>query len=494
MMFQSTRDSRITASAAQAVCRGIAPDGGLYIPTAFPSLELDRLISLQNQPYVRLAEVILQPFFEDWPEGILKACLDRAYGSGRFDVPQLTPTRKLDEGFFVLELWHGPTAAFKDMALQFLPPLLAQSKKLAGDERTTVILTATSGDTGKAALEGFADQPGTRILVFYPSKGVSEIQRRQMVTQSGSNVDVVGIEGNFDDAQTAVKQLFADPVLAEKLAEKNMVFSSANSINFGRLAPQIVYYFKSYLNLISAGEVQPGEPVNFAVPTGNFGNILAGYYAKRMGLPIGKLICASNANHVLSDFFATASYNRNRPFIPTESPSMDILISSNLERLISHLAGPEETQKLMKHLADEGAYILSPEVFNRMRDLFAGGYIGDHQAREVIRRTFKNYHYLLDTHTAVAVGVYEEYLRQTGDPAKTIVLSTASPYKFPSAVLGALGEEGEGEGYQLLKRLSETTGTPIPPSLDKLWEKPIRFERIIPREAIRSYLSDRLSL
>ena len=493
MDYQSTRSS-LTATAAAAICSGIAHDGGLYIPTRFPTVTIESLLAAGDKSYTALAETILQPFFEDWPNGTLRACLDKAYGGGNFDTSELTPVKKLREGLFVLELWHGPTSAFKDMALQFLPSLMAMAKKLTGDERTTVILTATSGDTGKAALEGFADQPGTKIFVFYPSEGVSDIQQRQMVTQAGDNVDVAGIEGNFDDAQSAVKQVFTDAAFSQKLAERNMAFSSANSINFGRLAPQIVYYFKSYLDLVKAGEIQAGQKVNFAVPTGNFGNILAGYYASRMGLPIAKLICASNANHVLTDFFTTACYDKNRDFVMTDSPSMDILISSNLERLLAHLCGAEQTGALMKQLAEKGSYTLPDSIRAQLDALFAGGYMDDTQTRAVIRRTFEKDGYLVDPHTAVALGVAEQYLTETRDKTKTVVLSTASAYKFAPAVLAALGIDDSGDQQALMNRLSAATKTPIPQPLDRLWSKPVRFTTKLGRDGIKDYLADSLKL
>ena len=416
IMYKSTRSSGTEVTASQAILKGLADDGGLYVPVSFPNLpvSVDELAGLS---YRETAYIIMKEFLSDFTEEELKKCIDSAYDD-KFDTKEIAPLHKADGAYF-LELFHGATIAFKDMALSILPHLLTTAAKKNNVNNKIIILTATSGDTGKAALAGFADVEGTGIIVFYPKHGVSQVQERQMITQKGSNTYVVGIEGNFDDAQTGVKDMFNDRELAALMDEKGYQFSSANSINIGRLVPQIVYYVYSYGRLVNDGEIKAGEPVNFVVPTGNFGNILAAYYAKKMGLPVGKLICASNENKVLFDFFKSGTYDRKREFILTSSPSMDILISSNLERLIYHIAGNDwaKTKELMEMLAVEGSYSITDDM-KRELDIFEGGYATENETAETIRRIYKQDGYVIDTHTAVAADVYDKY-KKGGDTATT---------------------------------------------------------------------------
>ena len=410
----------------------------------------------------------------------------------------VAPVVDIADNRFVLELWHGPTCAFKDMALQLLPHLLTRSVKKTCDGKEIVILVATSGDTGKAALEGFKDVPGTRIIVFYPVEGVSAIQKRQMVTQEGENVGVCAIKGNFDDAQTGVKRIFTNPDIAAELAAHNMAFSSANSINWGRLAPQIVYYISAYADLMNKGVIkQKGDPINVVVPTGNFGNILAAYYARKMGLPIHRLICASNANNVLTDFIRTGVYDRNRPFHTTISHSMDILISSNLERLIYDLSGCDSARVKgwMERLAAEGRYEVDDDVKDAVKSLFWAGCCDDDATQGAIREVFTARHYLSDTHTAVALNVYDQYVRETGDTLPTVIASTASPYKFAPAVLGAIAPDKTGEDeFAMLEALREVSGAAIPAPLAGLKGKAVRFDRVCEGAAMREAVLDMLSV
>ena len=479
MLYSSTRNDQIRVSAAQAISRGISPEGGLFVPTELPTVDESFLRELLPLSYPERAKRILSLFLTDFTAEEIAACADSAYGA-QFDTPAIAPLRELGDNVHMLELWHGPTCAFKDMALQILPHFMRTAVKKAAPGEKTVILVATSGDTGKAALEGFKNVPDTKILVFYPSEGVSEMQRLQMVTQEGDNVGVCALQGNFDDAQTGVKALFTDPAMIAALEKHGMRFSSANSINWGRLLPQIVYYFSAYCTMVQSGAVAMGQPINVVVPTGNFGNILAAYYAGRMGVPLHKLVCASNANRVLTDFFETGVYDCNRPFYTTTSPSMDILVSSNLERLLYHLSGDDcgALRSWMEGLKSQRRYAVDAAVKEQMDARFAAGSATDAQVAETIRRVFTDKHYLCDTHTAVAVRVYEEYRTRTGDATPTVIASTASPYKFAPAILSALGETVPEQPYDQLTALQRVTGTHIPHPLAALRDKAVRFTDI----------------
>ena len=489
MFFTSTRKN-CNISASAAIAQGIAADGGLFVPSEFPKLQPGELEELAALPYKTRAAKILQKFLCDYSADELNWCVEGAY-EGRFDNNEPAPLAEIAPGVNILELWHGPTCAFKDMALQILPYLLTVATRKNCPERTTVILVATSGDTGKAALEGFADVPGTRIIVFFPVDGVSDMQKLQMVTQKGGNVSVCAIEGNFDDAQSGVKNIFADPEVAAYLEARNMEFSSANSINFGRLAPQIVYYISSYCDLLKNGKISAGEAVNVAVPTGNFGNILAAYYAKQMGLPVKRFICASNRNNILSDFIATGVYDRNRDFYTTESPSMDILISSNLERLLYHLADGdcEKVAAWMRDLKEQGRYSVDSDILNKLQTEFYGGFCDDSAARKTIKNCFEKFNYLCDTHTAVAVSVYEEYVKASGDTTPVIIASTASPYKFAPAVLAALGGEvADSDGFAVMEALAAKSKTAIPVPLNALRESTVLHNNTIARENMAEFI------
>lgn len=479
MHYTSTRNNEVKITAAQAIATGISPEGGLYVPTEFPALTAEDITALVPLSYQARATNILSRFLTDFTADEVAECCCAAYGE-RFDTPDVAPLYELDEGRYILELWHGPTCAFKDMALQILPHLMRVSVGKTNPDEQIVILVATSGDTGKAALEGFKDAPNTRILVFYPVDGVSEMQRFQMITQEGDNVGVCAIRGNFDDAQTGVKSIFTDDEVKAKLAENGMRFSSANSINWGRLVPQIVYYISAYCDLVAQNKIQNGDPINVVVPTGNFGNILACYYAKRMGLPVNKLICASNKNRVLTDFFETGVYDCNRPFYTTTSPSMDILVSSNLERLLYHLCGNDSSEiaNLMAALKADKKYTVSDAVHNAVREEFVGGCADDEQVADTIRHIFDTTDYLCDTHTAVAVRVYEEYRAKSGDNTPTVIASTANPYKFAPAILDALGGADGTQPYELLAELNGKTGWEIPQPLGSLRDKEIRFTEV----------------
>ena len=490
IMYRSTRSFSEPVTASKAILRGFPEDGGLYVPTSVPKLETG-LRKLSAMDYRGVAYEVMRLFLTDYTEEELKRCITNAYDS-KFDTPEIAPLRKSGNAWY-LELFHGPTIAFKDMALSILPHLMttAAAKNGSGDE--IVILTATSGDTGKAALEGFAGVEGTKIMVFYPKNGVSSIQERQMVTTVGANTRVIGINGNFDDAQTSVKKLFTDKALVEEMASKGMQFSSANSINIGRLTPQIVYYVYAYTRLLKDGVIEDGDPVNFVVPTGNFGNILAAYYAKRMGLPVGKLICASNSNKVLFDFFTTGEYDRNREFVLTSSPSMDILISSNLERLIYHICGddPVRCAAFMKELSDKGSYTITEEMKSGLAD-FVSGYADEDQTADEIRTVYENDGYVIDPHTAVASSVYRRYLRETSDAAPAVIDSTASPFKFESSVMKALGKETSLPDLELADKLSETAGVPVPKAVSDLRDAPVLHDIVCDREdmkkEVRSFL------
>ncbi len=477
MQYLSTRDSNCRVESTQAISRGISAEGGLFVPENLPSITLDTINAMTGMSYVERAKYVLSLFLTDFTREEIAYCAENAYTAEKFGSDKIAPISKVEEGEYLLELWHGPTCAFKDMALQILPYLLTTSAKKAAAGKEIVILVATSGDTGKAALEGFKDVPGTKMVVFYPQDGVSQMQKRQMTTQEGGNVAVCAIEGNFDDAQTGVKKIFTDKAVVEKLAEHDMIFSSANSINWGRLLPQVVYYLSTYAELVKAGEIQLGEAINVVVPTGNFGNILAAYYAKKMGLPVAKLICASNANNVLTDFLNTGVYDRNREFFATISPSMDILISSNLERLLYDLSGGDTAaiRDWFGKLSQTGRYEVSEEVKAKIKELFWAGCCDDHGTKQTIGDTFREDHYLCDTHTAVAVNVYRQYKEATGDATKTVIASTASPYKFASSVLGAITDDIPADEYAQIDELNRISGLPVPKALAELKNKPVRF-------------------
>lgn len=495
MQYQSTRDKTQKVSASQAILQGLSAEGGLFVPEQLPKLSEPMLECMIGQDYIQRAQTILEGFLTDFSPEEIESCLKGAYHVQKFSGPQIAPLARLGENAYLLELWHGPTCAFKDMALQLLPRLMTVAAQKSGDGKEIVILVATSGDTGKAALEGFCDVPGIRIVVFYPEEGVSLLQKLQMATQEGENVFVAAIHGNFDDAQSGVKKLFCDPQTIQMLQKQNRVFSSANSINWGRLLPQIVYYVSAYCDLVRDEQIALGDPINVCVPTGNFGNILAAYYAKQMGLPIRKLICASNKNNVLTDFIQTGVYDRNRPFYATTSPSMDILISSNLERLLFHLMDEDDAavRDLMEGLKTNGRYTVSQQVLNRLQADFDGGYCDEAETAATIKRLFDTYSYLCDTHTAVAVSVYESYLSRTGDDTKTVIASTANPFKFPHAVLSALGAEAQdADEFEVARKLEELSGNEMPEQLAGLREKPVRFTESFAKDRMNDALAKAL--
>lgn len=478
VLYKSTRGRGETVTASQAILKGLSEDGGLFVPTEIPSLDVS-VERLAEMTYQETAYEVMSRFLTDFTEEELKNCIARAYDS-KFDTEEIAPLHKADGAYF-LELFHGATIAFKDMALSILPHLMTTAAKKNHIENDIVILTATSGDTGKAALAGFADVPGTKIIVFYPKHGVSPIQEKQMVTQKGNNTYVLGITGNFDDAQTAVKKMFNDRELSNELSSAGYQFSSANSINIGRLVPQIVYYVYAYSRLVRAGEIQPGQKINVVVPTGNFGNILAAYYAKLMGLPVHKLICASNENKVLFDFFRTGTYDRKREFILTSSPSMDILISSNLERLIYRLTG-EDAQKcaeLMNALSQGGEYTISDEMREGLSD-FYGNFCSEGETREAISATYYGSGYVIDPHTAVAAGVYQKYLRDTQDDTVTVIASTASPYKFTRSVMNAVSDRYQDlDDFAMADALSVLTGIKVPKAVEEIRTAPVLHDTVV---------------
>ena len=485
ILYRSTRgDERVSAS--QAIPKGLSGDGGLYVPERIPALS-KTLEELGQMDYQEVAYEVMKLFFTDFIEEELKGCIAKAYDD-KFDTDVIAPLVEAD-GAFYLELFHGKTIAFKDMALSILPHLMITAAKKNRMDREIVILTATSGDTGKAALAGFADVPGTRIIVFYPKGGVSPIQEKQMVTQKGSNTLVVGIDGNFDDAQTGVKKLFSDRGLAAELEEAGFVFSSANSINIGRLVPQIVYYVYAYTRLAAEGRIKAGDPIHVTVPTGNFGNILAAFYAKNMGLPIARLLCASNENKVLYDFFRTGSYDRNREFILTSSPSMDILISSNLERLIFRLTkeDPSQTAELMSALSGEGRYEITPDMQERLKD-FYGGYAKEAEAFAKIRSLYEKTGYVIDTHTAVAAAVYDAYRKETGDETPTVIASTASPFKFTRSVMQAIDEKYKDASigdFELVDKLSALANVQVPRAIEEIRTAPVLHRAQCGKDAMK---------
>lgn len=499
MQYLSTRNNNVKLTSAEAIKKGLSDEGGLFVPESIPSVSLDEIKDLADKSYRERAKYILSKYLTDFTKEELDYCVDNAYTKEKFETDNIAPVYKLDPKTYLLELWHGPTCAFKDMALQILPYLLTTSMKKTNENDEVVILVATSGDTGKAALEGFRDVPGTRIVVFYPDNGVSEIQKLQMITQEGDNVSVCAVKGNFDDAQNGVKKIFTDNDCKDLLAKNHFKLSSANSINWGRLVPQIVYYFSAYADMLKAGEIEAGDKINVVVPTGNFGNILASYYAYRMGLPVNKFICASNKNNVLTDFIKTGKYNRNRDFYTTISPSMDILISSNLERFMYILSDGDDkfVSDIMAKLSNEGEYQIPEDIFGKMSAIFAAGSCDDNGTMNAIKSTDKENGYVMDTHTAVAKAVYDEYVRETGDNTKTIIASTASPFKFNQSVLIALGGAncvaGKGE-FTLLSELSERSGMPIPKSLATLKDKQKLFEEVCDKEEMLSVVTDFLNI
>jgi len=493
MNYVSTRDISVKVSAAKAIAQGISVEGGLFVPDTFPTFAKEDFLKLSKMDYKEKAIFILKSFLNDFTDEEVEYCVNGAY-TGSFDNEQPAPISLLGKNANILELWHGPTCAFKDLALQLLPYLLTTSAKKVNDGKKTVILVATSGDTGKAALEGFKDVPDTEILVFYPSDGVSPMQKLQMDSQSGENVHVCAIKGNFDDAQTGVKKIFTDNAVKEKLAENNMLFSSANSINWGRLAPQIVYYVSAYCDLLTRDDFS-GD-FNIVVPTGNFGNILAAYYAKKMGVPVNKLICASNANNVLTDFINTGVYNRNRDFYTTISPSMDILISSNLERMLFELSGnnAEEIAEIQANLAANGEFTVSDNIKEKMAGLFWGGCCDDNSTLDTVKKYFNEYGYLCDTHTAVALNVYEQYIKATGDDRPTVIASTASPYKFANSVLSAVSDKTADNEFDTVRILSQETATAIPAPIAALENAVVRFKEICEKDAMLSAVYSALNI
>lgn len=485
MNYISTRDKSIKCSSAQAIVNGLSPDGGLYVPESFPTLTKQDFDKLVKMNYQERAAYILSLYLSDFTFEELCEYTQKAYS--RFYGDDACPLVNIDEGLYVMELWHGPTCAFKDMALTMLPHLLTASRKKVGEKDKTLIMVATSGDTGKAALEGFKDVEGTNIIVFYPSQGVSDMQKLQMKTQTGENVCVSAIEGNFDDTQSAVKTIFADEKINATLKEKGFKLSSANSINWGRLAPQIAYYVSAYCDLLEEGKIQYGDKVNFCVPSGNFGNILAGYYAMRMGVGVNKLICASNVNHVLTDFFNTGTYDINREFHKTISPSMDILISSNLERLLFELCGRDDKliAQRMADLKSKGVYSITKAELAKLQSLFEVGFADDNETKEAIADAMDEYGYLMDTHTAVAYDVCMNYLADNEeDTCPTVIVSTASAFKFPADVYEAISGKKIEDAFEASERLSEETGEEIPEPLCGLKQREVRFEEVIDRKEI----------
>ncbi len=491
MQYLSTRDASLRFSAAEAIKMGLSRDGGLFTPVQFPALSAEELQTLCGMSYPARAAYIMGKYLDDFTPEELRQFADFAYSAEKFDHPAVAPLRQVDANTWCLELWHGPTSAFKDMALQMLPQLLSASLKKTGEEKTACILVATSGDTGKAAMEGFADVPQTRIMVFYPKDGVSDIQKLQMVTQEGQNVGVCSVVGNFDDAQTGVKRIFSDEQIRRELADRGFFLSSANSINWGRILPQVVYYVSAYCDLCSSGAVALGDPVNFCVPTGNFGNILACYYAKKMGVPVGKLICASNCNDVLTDFIRTGIYDKNRPFHTTMSPSMDILVSSNLERMLFELCGGDDRQvrAYMEQLGTAGRYEIRPDMKARLQDLFYGGFCDEESTSATIGRLYAN-GYLIDPHTAVAAKVLADYRAETGDQTPAVFASTASPYKFCDSVLEAIGQTPVENSVDRIDQLQAVSGVQAPRRLAALRGKSPRFEGVTEKEQMETVVLD----
>lgn len=477
MLFCSTRNSKLRVSSAHAIRQGLSPDGGLFLPVSCPTLSIIDIMDMIDKPYPVRAAKLLGLFLTDYDPQKLLVLTTRAYASGKFPSDNPCPIKTISDNTHILELFHGPTAAFKDMALQMLPLLLKEAMEMEGVPENILILTATSGDTGSAAMTGFSDVEGTAICVYYPEGGTSLLQRLQMTTQTGNNVKAVAVKGNFDDAQRGVKALFVDPIVNQKLKDQGYLFSSANSINFGRLAPQIVYYFSGYLDLVKSGKLNPGDEIDIAVPTGNFGNILSAYYAKKMGLPVGKLICASNKNKVLYDFIRTGIYDRCRSFYRTSSPSMDILVSSNLERLLYLVSGcnDKQTNEYMRLLNKEGKYAVTDEAMLAINNDFLAYWTDEEGTASAIRFIKEQYDYLPDTHTAVALDAVRQYRKETGSTTPILVASTASPFKFPKTILKALGIPVPENELEMIKKLESTSGTKAPLCLSSLMNKTERF-------------------
>lgn len=496
MDYISTRGGGSAVSAAQAIVKGLANDGGLFAPTKIPSIDREFLQSLLNLSYQERAKKVIALYLTDFSADEIDKCVENAYGNHKFDTEKIVPTVKVEANNYFLELWHGPTSAFKDMALQLLPQFISTSLKKLNDKNELVILVATSGDTGKAALDGFKDVDQTRIIVFFPVEGVSAIQRAQMLTQEGKNVEVVAVKGNFDDAQNGVKQIFNDAAYNKLLAEKGYQLSSANSINWGRLLPQIVYYFSAYADLVNEGKIKIGDKVNFTVPTGNFGDILAGFYAKCMGLPVNRLVCASNSNNVLTDFLATGTYNRKRHFFKTISPSMDILISSNLERLLYHITKDSAKVKAwMEELQRNGQYTVDEATLKAIQETFSAGWVSDSDTKVCIKATYIKDKYVADTHTAVAWQVAQDYNKKSGEHYPMVVLSTASPYKFNDSVLVALGENIDGlDEFALLDKLATINQNPIPNGLAKLKTAKVLHHKVCEKQDMEKAVSEFLNI
>jgi len=496
MLYQSTRGSGVKVSAAEAIVRGLSEDGGLFVPEAFPLLSGEMITYLATKPYKDRAAYVMGLFLEDFKAEELSEYANEAYSEPGFDHPEIAPLHELDGNTQLIELWHGPTCAFKDMALQMLPRLLTASLGKTGETRCVCILVATSGDTGKAALEGFQDIPGTRIMVFYPQDGVSGVQKLQMTTQRGGNVNVVAVRGNFDDAQNGVKAIFSDRETRSELDRQGIFLSSANSINWGRLVPQIAYYVSAYCDLLAHGRITAGDKINFCVPTGNFGNILAAYYAERIGLPINRLICASNRNDVLTQFIKTGIYDKNRPFYTTVSPSMDILVSSNLERLLFELSDKDGAvlSLYMSQLNKIGRYEIPSSVRGELSRLFAGGWCSEEETMGTIASVFNDHGYLIDTHTAVAYKVLADYRQETEDETPTVVVSTASPFKFCESVMKALGQPGKSDGAELTDALSQLSGCAVPAPLLDLAGRPQRFLSSVEPDGMRNAVMRFLSI
>lgn len=493
MLYVSTRNAEEKVTASQAVLKGLAEQGGLFVPEEIPSLDV-AVETLKDMTYQETAYEVMKLFLTDYTEEELRKCIEKAY-DGKFDISEIAPLVKAQDVSY-LELFHGATIAFKDMALSILPHLLITAARKNHVTNDIVILTATSGDTGKAALAGFAGVEGTKIIVFYPKDGVSPIQQKQMVTQKGDNTFVVGINGNFDQAQTGVKQMFSDPALAKEMEAAGYQFSSANSINIGRLVPQIVYYVYAYAKMVKCGEIKDGEKMNVVVPTGNFGNILAAFYAKNMGLPIGKLICASNENKVLYDFFATGTYDKNREFILTSSPSMDILISSNLERLIYRIAGDSaaKNRELMKSLQEDGKYTITEDMRAQLAD-FYGNYASEEETSAVIREIYEETGYIIDTHTAVAAAVYKKYQKETGDSTKAVIASTASPYKFTRSVMMAIDDKYDSRpDFELVDELEKLSKVKVPQAIEDIRTAPILHKTICEVEEMEHVVKEFLGV
>ncbi len=495
MNYISTRNKDIKIKSAYAIKKGLSEEGGLFVPEEIPVLTLTDLKKLVKMSYIERAVYVLKNYLTDYLVKELRDCAEGAYGGGKFSSESPAPLVNLEKGVNVLELWHGPTCAFKDMALQILPHFLTKAMQKTGEDKTVVILVATSGDTGKAALEGFSNVGGTKIIVFYPSEGVSDIQKLQMITQVGDNVFVSGIKGNFDDAQSGVKEIFTNEDANKAFLESNCVMSSANSINWGRLVPQIVYYVSAYCDMVLSGEVEMGDKINICVPTGNFGNILAAYYAMKMGVPIKRLICASNQNNVLTEFIKDGVYDKNRKFHTTISPSMDILISSNLERLLFDLSGNDDKRvsKWMKDLKVKGKYSVPKDIKNKLSKVFWAGCCDDYFTKECIFKTNQKYGYTVDTHTAVAIDVYNQYVNETKDNTPAVIVSTASPFKFNESVLSALGKDRELnnlDDFELLEKLSLVSGLDVPKSLSNLKTLEKRFTGVCAKDELLDTVSN----